>query len=55
MVTEAQEGSLQEQKAQVAQLTVDWEAWIIVMGPKTTTILSHLLLRCEPDSWEVTV
>jgi hypothetical protein len=55
MLTEAQEGSLQEQKAQVVQLTVDWEAWIIVMGPKTTIVPSHLLLPCEPDRRKVTV
>jgi hypothetical protein len=46
---------LQEQKAHVVQLTVDWEAWVIVMGPKTAIVPSHLLLPCEPDRWEVRV
>jgi hypothetical protein len=55
MLIEMQDGSLQEQKARVFQLTADWEAWIIVMGPETTIVLSHLLLPCKPDRWEVTV
>jgi hypothetical protein len=42
-------------KTQVVQLTVDWEAWIMLMDPYPTVISAHLLPPCKHVTCEMTV